>query len=107
MSSNRTERVSLHLKECASAFINGESNRRSMITVTDVQVSSDLKRATVRISVFPDDQEDAALDFLKRKRSELRAYIKERVNMKIIPHIEVEIDRGERHRQQIDRLLEE
>jgi ribosome-binding factor A len=107
MNSDRKTRVSLNLKELASAYINSESNRKTLITVTDVRMSSDLKRATILISAFPEAQSHAALDFLKRKRSELRAFIKERVNMKSIPHIEVELDEGEQHRQKIDRLLDE
>lgn len=104
---DRMERIEPLLQELAAEFINGESNRNSMITVTHVDTARDLANATVYISVFPEEQEHAALDFLKRKRSELRSFIKGKANLKRIPFLEIELDQGEKHRQRIDESLQQ
>ena len=78
-----------------------------MITVTDVSLSPDCKNATIYITAYPDDQEHAALDFLKRKRPDFRAYVRSHAHMKIIPFFDFAIDQGEKSRQRIDSLLAE
>lgn len=101
----RKEKVANLLKELAAKFLERESNGTSLITVTSCDVSPDIKRATVFITVLPDEKENDALDFAKRKRGELRAYIKKYMQIKNIPFIDIEIDRGEKNRQKIDELL--
>ena len=47
-----------------------ESSGSSFITVTNVEVSADLKNATVYITAFSQSKEVAALDFAKRMRGD-------------------------------------
>lgn len=101
----RQDKVANLLREIAGTFIQGESNKTSLITVTDCSVSRDMKRATVFLTVFPETKEKAALDFLKRKRSEFRDHLKSHMSSHTIPFIDFEIDRGEKNRQKIDSLL--
>ena len=103
----RNEKVANFLKELSAQFLERESNGTSLITVTSCNVSPDLKKATVFITVLPDEKEHDALDFAKRKRSELRDLIKKNMQTKAIPFIDIEIDRGEKNRQKIDKLLRE
>lgn len=101
----RQEKVGELLRQCAAKFIEIESNRTSLITVTRCNISPDLKQATVFITVLPEKDEEKALDFTKRKRRDLRQYIKKNLKLKRIPFMEIEIDRGELNRQKIDELL--
>ena len=82
-----------------------ENNRTSLITVTSASVSRDFKKATVFITVLPDSKEKAALLFVKRKRSELRDYLKKFLKTRNAPFVDIEIDYGEKNRQRIDELL--
>lgn len=107
MSSLRTEKVARMIKELGAKFLERESNKTSLITVTSADCSPDLKRATLFITVLPESKEKAVIDFAKRKRSELRTYLKKNLEIKTIPFIDIEIDRGEKHRQKIDELLRE
>jgi ribosome-binding factor A len=66
-----------------------------------------MKRATIFITVMPESKEKEALEFAKRKRAELRDFLKKNIEIKIIPFIDIEIDRGEKNRQKIDELLRE
>jgi ribosome-binding factor A len=103
----RNEKVAKSIKELSAQFLGRENNRTSLLTVTSATCSPDLKRATIFITVFPTAKEKAALDFVKRKRRELREFLKKKMLIKIIPFLDVVIDEGEKNRQKIDELLRE
>lgn len=103
----RDERAANLIKELAAQFLERENNGTSLITVTHATCSPDLRRATIYITVLPETAEQAALDFAKRRRSDLRDYVKKNMNTKTVPFLDVEIDRGEKNRQRIDSLLRE
>jgi ribosome-binding factor A len=101
----RNEKVANLIKKLGAQFLERENNNTSLITVTSCNASPDLKRATLFITVLPDSKEATALDFVKRKRGDLRTFLKKNMEMKVIPFIDIEIDRGEKNRQKIDELL--
>jgi ribosome-binding factor A len=105
--SERNEKVANNIKELSAQFLGRENNRSSLITVTSATTSPDLKKATIFITVLPTSKEIAALDFVKRKRGDLREFLKKNMPIKIIPFIDVMIDVGEKNRQRIDELLRE
>jgi ribosome-binding factor A len=103
--SDRKEKVGNRIKELSAIFLERENNRTSLVTVTSCDCSPDLKRATIYITVLPDNMEHDALDFAKRKRGELRDFLKKNLQIKTIPFIDIAIDQGEKNRQKIDELL--
>ena len=103
----RQVQISLEIKAIAQDFFQRESSGASLITVTNAEVSKDMKHGTIFISVLPESKEDAAINFAKRMRSELRQTVMKRLPIKVIPFFEVEIDYGEKHRQNIDKILRE
>ncbi len=98
----KQERFEEILRDNAARFLAQESNRTSMITVTRVTATEKADLATVFITVFPENQEEAVLDFVKRKRSDFRAFVKYNARLMRIPFFDFEIDRGEKARQKID-----
>jgi ribosome-binding factor A len=86
-------------------FFQRESSGASMITVTRTEVSRDMKHGTIFITVLPENKEDAAINFAKRMRSELRHFVMKRLPVKVIPFFEVEIDFGEKNRLHVEELL--
>lgn len=91
----------------AADFINLESNRQSLVTVTRAVLSSDEKRLSIFISVLPDSYEDTALDFLKRKRKEFRAFAQKRARTRVLPFFDFEIDYGEKNRIELEALSDD
>ncbi len=89
----------------AGQFIEAESNRTSLITVTDCKVADKMKNATVFVTVFPEDKEVGALQFLKRKGRDFQKYLRENARMRNAPFVNFEPDTGEKNRQKIDELL--
>lgn len=103
----RKEKVANYIKELAAQFLQRENNGTSLITVTSADCSPDLKKATVFITVLPTEKEKPALEFAKRQRGEMRAFLKKNMTTKNVPFIDIAIDLGEKHRQKIDELLRE
>ena len=104
---NRTEKIANRIKELAAEFLVRESNRASLITITSASCSPDLKRATVFITTLPAEKEKSALEFARRKRRDLREFLKKNMEIKKIPFLEIAIDLGEKRRQRMDELLRE
>ena len=100
----RDEKLISQIKELAARFFSLESNRTSLLTVTSASLSDNGKEATVFFTVFPEDKEEAVLDFAKRKRSEFKHFVKDESRLGRIPFFDFEIDKGEKNRQRIDEL---
>src|SRR6185369_594186 len=100
-------KVANFIKEMTAEFLGRVNDRTSLITVTGATCSPDLKRATVFITVLPEEKEKLALEFAKRKRGELREFLMKTMTTKNVPFIDIAIDLGEKHRQKIDELLRE
>lgn len=92
------------LKRTASLFLQTQSNRTSLISVTRVILSPDGAYATIYVSILPNTGEQDAINFLKRQRKELKEYIKKHTKMGRIPFIEIELDLGEKNRQVLDEI---
>ncbi|MCA9359365.1 ribosome-binding factor A [Candidatus Kaiserbacteria bacterium] len=105
--SDRKTKAADLLKELAATFVQQEANANPLITVTSVDMSPDLSRAIIFITTIPDGREADALIFLKRNATNLRNYLKKKMRIKIIPHIEFMVDAGEKHRQHMDELVRE
>lgn len=107
MASSRRDRIADELRKIVATFLEKESNRMSLITVTRVTVSKDLKEAMVYITVLPEKNQEGALNFAKRRRKDLRTYVKKRINLKALPFFDISIDQGELNRQKIESLENE
>ena len=103
----RQDKVKENIRNLTAQFLEMESNRTSLITVTDANVSKDLKKATIFISVLPESGEESALNFVKRKRKSVRNYLKKKLDMRNIPFLDFELDFGEKNRQRIDELSQD
>ncbi len=101
------ERIRQELQRLAAVFLTRESNRSSLMTVTDCILSDDGKHLQILFTVLPESSEEAALAFAKRQRGEFRKYVKEHGKISRIPFFDFDIDRGEKNRQRIDELLRE
>ncbi len=103
----RDEKIVSLLTHLAAEFIRDVAGTASLITVTRGTFSERENRSTIFISVFPTEKEETALEFVRRKKSEFREYVRENIKMRTIPFFEFEIDRGEKNRQRIDELARE
>lgn len=92
------------LKHAAASFLLDVSNSNPLITVTDAKIMDHGKLAVIFITVFPVEKEEEALDFVKRKRSDFKHYLKDNARIRVIPFVDFKIDVSEKNRQKIDEL---
>ena len=98
----RTERVSDLLRAELSDLILREIKdpRIRLVSLTGVEVTSDLRRAVVRVSALGDDtQREEAVEALRTELSH-------RLRTRVTPELIFELDRGAEHSQKISDLLE-
>ncbi|MCI5051011.1 MAG: ribosome-binding factor A [Candidatus Pacebacteria bacterium] len=107
MKGDRLEKLNKEMRKAFSEFIERESNRESLVTVTRCDTAPDLSNVIVYISVLPSDAEDKVISFLNRRRVDARTHMKKRVISRRIPQVNFMIDYGEKNRQHIDQLLKE
>lgn len=89
----------------AAEFINHNSNRQSLITVTRAVLSSDERRVDIFFTVLPEDKEDEVAFFLTRNRADFRDYLKQHTgNLRFVPTVDFILDAGEKNRQILDTL---
>ncbi|HVG11125.1 MAG TPA: 30S ribosome-binding factor RbfA [Thermoanaerobaculia bacterium] len=105
----RTDRVSDLLRAELSDLILREIKdpRIRLVSLTGVEVTSDLRRATVRVSALGDDtQREEAVEALRHARGFLRTELSHRLRTRVTPELIFELDRGAEHSQKISDLLE-
>lgn len=103
--SDRHSRLVSVLQELAARYVQQEANTDPLITITHADVTSDQKQVTIYFTTIPENKQQDAHVFLKRNGKEFRTFVKEHARLKIIPHIDFEVDYGERHRQHIDDIV--
>ena len=100
----KQEKIREAIRHAAAEFLERESNRSSLITVTGATLSRRGDRAVILVTVLPESQEAAALQFASRRAGALRAFVGERVSLQRLPFISFALDTGEKMRQRLDGL---
>ena len=107
--SRRTDRVSDLLRAELSDLLLREVHdpRVKLASVTEVDVSPDLRRAVVKISALGDEERrQETIAGLRHARGFLRTELARRLRLRATPELVFELDRGAEHSQQISDLLE-
>jgi ribosome-binding factor A len=107
--SRRSDRVADEVRKELSQLIFREVKdpRIKLVSVTEVQITSDLRRAVVRISALGEEQDRlAAVEALRHARGFLRTELAHRLRLRVTPELVFELDRGAEHSQKISDLLE-
>jgi hypothetical protein len=101
---NKYDKLQELLRELAAEFFSRESNRQSLITITTVEVMSRGGRAVIRFTVLPENQEEPAVEFMSRRLSDFREYVRTHSRIGRVPFFDVEVDIGEKNRQKIEQI---
>lgn len=107
--SRRTDRVSDVVRAELADLILRELHdpRVKLASITEVEVTTDLRRAIVKVSVLGDDrQRQEAIEGLRHARGFLRTELSHRLRTRATPELVFELDRGAEHSQKISELLE-
>jgi len=110
MPTRRQERVSERIHEEISALLQREMRdpRLANVTVTGVEVSPDLKNASVFVSALGDrEARAAALQGLQHASSYVRWQLAQRLQLRYTPELRFELDESWQRGARIDELLEQ
>ena len=92
---HRPERVAkLIQEELAAMFARELEFPGALVTVSDVEVSKKLDAACVKIGVVPPYKAAAVQEAVNKARAELQFSLTRKLNIKPMPHVRFEIDRG-------------
>jgi len=108
--SRRIERINHLLRQEIADLLTREVKdatlHDSMISITDVETSPDLRNAKVYFSVYGDDETvEAAHKHLNRASGFLHHNLKERLDLRHTPHLEFVLDRSLAQGDRIMRLM--
>lgn len=104
----RPQRVAEAIREAVAEFLTAEVRdpRIGFVTVTQVKVTPDLKRAVVAVMVHGDEEEKKqCLYGLAHAEGAIRRAIAARIILKTVPEVVFELDRELERAARIDRLL--
>lgn len=104
--SERMAKINSRLRREISVAIAREALWDSgLITVSRVKCSSDLRSATVYISVMPENKSGSALKALKKSNSGISRGFK-RLNLKNVPKLRWKVDSQERFAAEIEKAVQ-
>lgn len=103
----RDEKLNEALREAAAEFLVREAGHQSLVTVTRAQVADGGKTGTIYLSVLPESEENKAVAFANRHRSEFAKFFASHVRGARMPHVEFMVDVGDKNRRRIEEISEE
>lgn len=103
----RPERLAAAIQEEISQILREMKDPRlGFVSVTNVEVSSDLRYARVYVSVLGSPTEEAAtMEALQHAQGFLRSELGRRIRLRHTPEISFRLDRSIRHGARINELL--
>ncbi|MBD3244873.1 MAG: 30S ribosome-binding factor RbfA [Candidatus Moranbacteria bacterium] len=91
----RIKSANINLRDEIATIINKlNEDSNTLITVTSVNVSNDLKHMKVKISVMPEKKLVKTLKFLQKNVFAISDELSKKVKMKYIPKIKFILDKG-------------
>jgi ribosome-binding factor A len=104
----RLAKVNQLIKQEVSKLLQREIGcELGLVTVMDVETTSDLKQAKIWISVFDKDKLNQVRKILEEITPEIQKILNKKLTFKYVPKIIFEIDHSQEHVQRIDKLLKE
>lgn len=104
----RQKKVASLIKETLSHLLieSIQDSSSSLITVSKVEMTPDLKTAHVYLSCFSQETDQAILEKLESRKGYLRRSIASRTNLKYNPMLFFLIDPTRAYEENIDKILE-
>ncbi|MEW6107804.1 MAG: 30S ribosome-binding factor RbfA [Nitrospirota bacterium] len=105
----RSQRVSDLIREEVADIImyKLKDPRIGFITVTGVDMTSDLKLAKIFVSILKEEERELTLEILNSAKNFIRSALSKRLRIKFIPGIEFRLDTSIEYGYKMDKLLKE
>ena len=104
--SERIRKINGEIKKAVGQFLLRELPEHSgIITVTVVETTPDLKKATVWYSYLGEEQEKKLTALLKRERGACQKHVNSTLHLKFLPKIEFQLDTSGDYAQKISAIM--
>lgn len=102
----KADKLNELLREELAAAVNREvAVPNTLITISYVECSTDLKQARIGFSVLPDNMVGTAIRKLESSTSQLVGILRTRLRLRKIPHLIWEFDATEKEASKIEKLI--
>lgn len=106
--SQRLNRVNEIIKREIGQSLNKEINFNGiLVTVIDVETSSDLRQAKIKITVLPEEKSGLVLSIIQKNIYFLQQTVNKKLKIRRAPKIRFEMDKGASNAQRVEELLRE
>jgi ribosome-binding factor A len=105
--SRRQKKVASLIKEVLSRLLIEiiQNSHSGLITITRVEMSGDLKTAYVYLSVFGQEDNEAVLKILEKRKGYLRKSVASKTKLKYNPMLIFSLDPSVRNEEKMDKIL--
>lgn len=104
---DRKSRLEEEFKKYIAEFVERESNRDALISITRVELNPKFTEGFVYVTVLPENKEQGVIHFLTRQGKELKQHLRKTAPHLRTPFLKFIIDLGEKNRLRIDQLSKE
>lgn len=102
----RSERVGSLIERQLGQIIERELEfSGALVTITGIEIDKKMEHAKVLVSVIPSDKAQATLEVLVRAAGRLQHLLMEKINIKPMPRIMFDLDRGPENAAQVEKVL--
>ncbi|MFA6392305.1 MAG: 30S ribosome-binding factor RbfA [Patescibacteria group bacterium] len=108
MPSQRIKQINELIKEELGSIMNREIefSSGSLVTITKVETSPDLKHANISVSILPFSANQQIRHEIEREKGNIQKLLGDRIKIKFIPKIHFRLDESEEKAQHITDLLD-
>ena len=107
---HRIEQVESTLRKALAQVLQrkiSDPRIRGMVSITDVDVSPDMKQATIAVSVLPEEYAKRTLAGLKAANRHIQSEVKKLVALRLVPHLKFELDSSLKQAEKIYEAIDE
>lgn len=109
MNNNRMGRINSEIQTALSHTLTYDMNSKelegTMISVISCHTTNDLKYCKVLISIFPDKDKEKKFFAIKSATPFLRRELARKVNLRVVPELQFEIDDSSEYGAKIDSII--
>lgn len=103
----RKERVTSLIKHIAGDFFSREIGLPGvLVSITRVELSSDLQNAKIFVSVFPESKERKIIKMVSGARKDFKEYFRKRARLKFLPSFWFVLDEQAKKQRKVEDLLD-
>ncbi len=105
MQNDRQKKMMSALQKETAIFLQNNALNKSIVSVTDLSLSSDRKHATILLSVYPDTMEKEEIKWANQNIDKLYVHLKKKIRAQKVPILLIKVDMGEKKRMELDEIL--